>query len=112
MNDKQEITAITKVILVPPYGESVITLIEFVNIWNMRLKQCDTHKSWAIIEIPSKKFKNIFHTNPRPAVYNVPSGAEGFMKGIEVQKIIVREINNGENSRDKPNKSRQQRKRK
>ena len=101
-----EIIAVTKIILVYPYSESIIELIELVNNWNMRLRQCDTHKPWAIIEIPSKKFKDIFHINPKPATYNVPSGAEKFIKGVEVQEIIIREINDDKNARDKPNKTR------
>ena len=107
-----EIIAITKVTLVYPYEESVIMLIELANIWNMRLLQCDTHKPWAMIEIPSEKFKTIFHTNPRPAVYNVPSGAEGFIKSVEVKEIIVREIQNGKDSRNKSDQNRKTRRKK
>ena len=75
--------------LVHPYKISMDVLVQFCSLWKSRIFSGGTQKRKAIIEMPAHHFKAIFGTNPREKAYDVPSGAEHFIEGIEVKEIVI-----------------------
>jgi len=84
-----KIEAIVELILVYPYNQSIATIIEFVQTWGLKIVSLNTNSNKAQIIIPSKKFKTMFHMNPKKGEFPVPSGAESFIESVLVKDIIV-----------------------
>ena len=77
--------------IVFPYKKSINILSEFCNLWDCGLLEGGTNRPDALISMPSGKFKKMFGTNPRIGEYNIPTGAEHFIKKWNVKEIIIKE---------------------
>lgn len=84
---EKRIWAVVKVDLVFPYHTSFSTLIELVNLWDMKLFIGGTKKPQALIGVQAHKFKMIFGKNPSPGDYNPPDGTEHFIKAVYVVRV-------------------------
>ena len=98
------ISAITSIRLSFPYVGAISILVQFTNLWGIKLLKSSTASPFATISIPSKKFKILFSENPRVGSYNIPMPMRSFAKEIKVESIKIQENHNGSDSKSTKSK--------
>ncbi|NJL70929.1 MAG: hypothetical protein HC888_04585 [Candidatus Competibacteraceae bacterium] len=83
----KKLYAVIELRLARPYGKSLTTLLDFINVWDCRIIKLSTKRQITVIGIEWHKFRTIWGENPIAGFYEVPAGAEKFMASVHVVSI-------------------------